>query len=222
MCVSLTGTQREVTWEHFANFFYRSYLVATRQNPQEKLERPLSPFDFHYINQQKFGAGRGVTVEQVEQFWGWIGPMLHKIRYTRHIGTMFISGYICGFLSSTEVQEVLNNQEVGTFVVRFSERQAAGLVISYQAAESSGVTKVRHYQIKADDIYASTKTLPDFLADYRDLKKMLQIRYEDYQRNVYIMEKDRALKELYTKKSSGRLADGYDDEIVVLAKNLEL
>jgi len=216
---SAFGEQREVTWEHFANFFYRSYLVATRQLP-DSVERPLSPFDFHYIFQQKFNASRTVTVDQVEAFWGWIGPMLHKIRYTRHIGTMFVHGYICGFLSSTEVSEVLNNQEVGTFVVRFSERQAAGLVISYQAVDSSG-TKVRHYQIKSDDIYASTKTLPDFLSDYRDLKKMIQIRYEQYNRNVYILEKDRAMKELYTKKSSRNAVDGYDDEIDVLAKNLE-
>jgi len=219
---SAFGEQREVSWEHFANYFYRSYLVATRQS-SDKLERPLSPFDFHYINQQKFGAGKTVTVEHVEQFWGWIGPMLHKIRYTRHIGTMFVGGYICGFLTSNEVQEVLNNQEIGTFVVRFSERQAAGLVISYQAADTTGITKVRHYQIKSDDIYASTKTLPDFLSDYRDLKKMIQIRYEQFQRNVYILEKDRALKELYTKKSaSGNPADGYDDEIEVMAKNLVL
>jgi hypothetical protein len=131
------GDNREITWERYANFFYCSYLLATRQTP-ENIERPLSPFDFEYIRTQKFNSHKLVNLEQAEAFWSWIGPMLHKIRYTKRIGPMFVSGYICGWLTGNEVTDLISTQEVGTFIVRFSERQAAGLVISYQSADTSG------------------------------------------------------------------------------------
>ena len=61
--------------------------------------------------------------------------MLHKIRYQRHICNLWTRGFICGFLSRDEVNAVLGNEKVGTFLIRFSERNAGAFVICYVAIE---------------------------------------------------------------------------------------
>lgn len=63
------------------------------------------------------------------------GPMLHKIRYQRHINGLWARGFICGFLNRDEVNAVLGNEQIGTFLIRFSERNPGAFVIAYVAIE---------------------------------------------------------------------------------------
>jgi hypothetical protein len=158
------------------NWLIRYYLMATRQSTQAPI-RLLTPYDFEYLHQLKFENSARVNQKQFDSFWLWVGPMLHKIRYQRHICSLWTRGYICGFLTKNEVEAVLQNEKVGTFLVRFSERAAGAFVISYQALEDNK-PRVKHYLMQGDDTYAAKKTLPDFLGEIKHLSCLLQLWYD--------------------------------------------
>lgn len=79
------------------------------------------------------------------------------------------------------------NQEVGTFLIRFSERHPGTFAIGYVINESdpgernekinSLEQRVRHYLIKPEDVHQK-KTLPDFLMECAQFSKFLQVSYD--------------------------------------------
>lgn len=83
---------------------------------------------------------------------------------------------ISGFLTREETELVLSRESIGTFLIRFSEREAQH-VISY-LAQTSGQTHVKHYLLKSDDTHGAKKTLPDFLYGYTELVCILQIEIQ--------------------------------------------
>jgi len=211
--------QSEITWERFVNWLIRYYLMATRQSTQAPL-RLLTPYDFEYLHQLKFANSPAVNQKHFDQFWAWLGPMLHKIRYQRHICTLWTRGYICGFLTKNEVEAVLQNEKVGTFLIRFSERVAGAFVISYQALDESGSKPtVKHYLMQSDDTYAARKTLPDFLSEIKHLSCLLQLWYDAPTRRRILRrcDKDTSLREYYSKReNTAASVDGYVTDIAVI------
>jgi hypothetical protein len=164
----------------------------------------------------KFDAKPTITQNDFDKFWEWFGPLLHKIRYQRHMCALWTKGYICGFLAREEVEPVLKNELIGTFLVRFSERTDK-LAVSYQSSDSYGRTKVKHYLLKADDTHGAKKTLPDFLRDYKDFVCILQLTTEKYteKRILRRCDKDTVLSEFYSKKSSSTGQNGYEETIEI-------
>ena len=120
---SAFGGQNEITWHRFMNWINRCYLIATRQTPTSPL-RMLNCYDFDYLHKLKFDNTNIINQKQFDSFWTWFGPILHKIRYQRHICSLWTRGYIAGFLTRDEVEAVLKSEKVGTFLIRFSERVA--------------------------------------------------------------------------------------------------
>jgi len=212
------GGQNEVPWARFANWLQRRYVMATRQHLQTPM-RPLTSHDFKYILRTKFENKPMINQSQFDKFWLWFGPLLHKIRHQRFLCPLWTKGLICGFLSREEVEPVLRNEKVGTFLIRFSENQDT-FAISYQSTDQQGQTKVKHYLLKSDDTHGAKKTLADFLRDFRDLTCILQLTTErgTDKRILHRQDKESALSEFYSKKSS-KSADGYEEEVEVVEMN---
>jgi hypothetical protein len=143
--------------------------------------------------------------------------MLHKIRYQRHINGLWTRGFICGFLTRDEVNAVLGNEQIGTFLIRFSERNPGAFVIAYVAIEE-GKKKVHHYLMQDDDTFAAKKTLPDFLHECRDFTILLQICYDVHEQRRILRrcEKDAVLKEYY-KPIIHPPGSGYQNDIKVFS-----
>ncbi|PRP87817.1 hypothetical protein PROFUN_04291 [Planoprotostelium fungivorum] len=203
------GNLNEITWFRFSNWLQRRYLGATKQNSQFPV-RPLSTYDFQYIHALKFDNKPIITQKHFDNFWHWFGPLIHKIRYQRHVLALWTRGYICGFLTREEVESVLKNEQIGTFLIRVSERSDQ-FAVSYQSAES-----VKHYLVKNDDTHGAKRTLPDFLRDYKDFQCILQLSI-DRQTNKRILrrcDKESVLKEFYSKKASTS-SPGYEEVIQV-------
>jgi len=212
------NSQREVTWIKLSNWLQRRYLVATRQSLQTPA-RPLSVYDFTYLHKIKFDNKPIITQEEFSQYWLWFGPVLHKIRYQRHLNSLWTNGFICGFLTREEAEMVLHKEQAGTFVIRLSERHDQ-LVISYQSSTNNnsssgnGFDTVKHYLVKADDTHGARKTLPDFLKSYMELTCVLQIVANSEQRTLRRCDKDTAFREFYSRESA-KSESGYTDIIEV-------
>lgn len=154
------NSHQQAPWFRFVNWLQRRYLMATKQNLTSPA-RPLTPEDLLYIGRLKFGSTQPtvITAAQFEAFWEWFGPTLHKIRYQRHLCTLWTSGIVPGFVTRDEADFCLRNELPGTFLLRFSERAAGKFAVAYRSSNS----QTRHYLLKSDDIFGAKKTLPDFL-----------------------------------------------------------
>lgn len=85
--------QLEITWPKFANTMQHHFLRATRQ----ELTRPkriLSPFDMQYIHYKFFDGRNMVNHTEFDAFWDWFGKSMQKLRYQRHIGSLWQNGYV--------------------------------------------------------------------------------------------------------------------------------
>ncbi len=67
---------------------------------------------------------------------------------------------IYGFITKEECNAALLNQDLGTFMIRFSESYPGLFAIAYVSDDP--YERVKHYLVKHEDI-SSNKTLPDFL-----------------------------------------------------------
>jgi hypothetical protein len=154
-------------WFRFVNWLQRRYLQATKQNLHSPA-RPLTQEDFRYISRLKFGGDSpsSITAAQFDRFWEWFGPSLHKLRYSRHLGTLWTQGLVAGFLTREEADHCLRNEQPGTFLIRFSERAPGKFAVAFQGSTMDGQNlqlRVKHYLLKNDDTMGAKKTLPDFL-----------------------------------------------------------
>lgn len=65
-----------------------------------------------------------IDVKTFELFWEWYGKCLQALRYQRHIGSLWNSGLLLGFVSREDVDNALRGRDPGVFLLRFSERHA--------------------------------------------------------------------------------------------------
>lgn len=73
---------------------------------------------------------------------------------------------------------LLVNQEVGTFLIRFSERHPGTFAIGYVIDDSDPEKRVRHYLIRPEDVSPPKKLLPDFLMECPQFSRFLQVSYD--------------------------------------------
>ena len=124
---------------------------------------------------------------------------------------------IYGFVSREAVNAALVNQEVGTFVIRLSERHPGTFAVGYVIDETDVEKRVRHYLISDEDVYGK-KTLPDFLLSNAQFTKFLQY-LNDPQTGLFrtrIIQKELILDQYHVKhdtKTTSQDKDGYDDEL---------
>lgn len=148
-----------------ANFFVNTlqtyFLESLRQNPFEV--RGLSRQELRYLIEYHRLQGV-VTGNQCTSFWDWFGKILHKIRYQRHISSLWCNGCILGFVGREDAVAYLANQPVGTFLVRFSESKPGHFAISYKDEFQT----IKHILVSSDDFVGRVKSLPDFIR-YGDL-----------------------------------------------------
>lgn len=207
------GEQLEVTWPQFANVLQRHFLRATRQD-LIKPTRQLSLYDFQYINHNFFGGQPIVSQKGYDAFWEWFGKAVHKLRYQRHICPLWQTGLIYGFLTREGVRDALINEEVGTFLIRMSERHPGLFAVGYKTDDPDIENSVRHYLVRPEDTAGAKKTLPDFLCTCPAFQYLLQVTIdpETEKPKLRRFAKDVALQPYYSKKSSITDAKGYDDE----------
>lgn len=103
------GGQLEITWPQFVNTLQRHFLIATRQD-MVRPKRPLSLYDFQYINSQFFGNRTVIHQKDFDNFWNWFGRSMQTLRYQRHICALWQTGVIYGFITRDDVNSALNNQ----------------------------------------------------------------------------------------------------------------
>jgi hypothetical protein len=131
-----------------------------------------------------------------------------------------IFSLIFGFYSREAVTSALVNQPPGVFLVRLSERNPGSFAICYTIDDADPQTRVRHYLIKPEDVPIPKKTLADFLFDYSQLSRFMQLHY-DLQGGKWgfkLIEKEIALEPfgVGTKKTVVENASptGYDSQLV--------
>lgn len=121
-------SENPISWPNLANQLQLHFIRSTRQHLDS--ERSLSRNDLNFIV-VNFFKNEWVTREEFECFWEWYGPSLRRIRYDPHINSLWLNGYLFGFLSREESVSLLENEVPGTFLMRFSTTNPGKVAVSY-------------------------------------------------------------------------------------------
>jgi len=198
------GGQTEIPWQHLANVTHTHFLKATRQDPGRP-QRRLNHGEFQYIHYKFFGGQLNVTQQQAGRFWSWFGQVVQTLRFKRHIANMWFVGLIYGFITKNACTEILKNEEIGTFVIRFSENHPGLFAVAY--VDDDPYERVKHYLVKPEDI-SSNKSLPDFL---REKPQFLYVNQLDPATGeLHKLPKDKVLEGYYSKRQlHSKPSNGY-------------
>jgi hypothetical protein len=168
--------QEQCSWSTLCNYLQRHLIHATRQNICQ-LQRIFCLAELSYFQRAFFGGSGMVKVDQFAEFWKWYGKAAHKIRYSKHVLSLYLRGLLFGFIAKQEMEVALSGRPPGTFMIRFSERNAGSFSIAYVTQDvSSGhglVTMVRHYLVSSEDI-TQRKSLADFIYEAPALTHFLR------------------------------------------------
>lgn len=202
------GGQLEIPWPQFVNTLQRHFLIATKQD-MVRPKRALSLYDFHYINSQFFGNRTIIQQKDFDHFWNWFGKSMQTLRYQRHISTLWQNGIIYGFMNRDDVNAALVNQESGTFIIRFSERNPGQFGIAYCSVEHP--VRIKHYLVQPNDCFAAKKTFPDFLSECPQFMYLLQLTSDATGRPTFTrLHKDIVLEPYAAKKHHPSPLGGYE------------
>jgi hypothetical protein len=190
------GGQEEIGWQHLANVTHTHFLKATRQDP-DKPSRRLNHGEYQYLHYKFFGGQMQVTHAQATKFWGWFGQVVQTLRFKRHIANMWFTGLIYGFITKNACNEILKNEEPGTFLIRFSENYPGLFAVAY--VEDDPYERVKHYLVKPEDI-SSNKSLPDFLREKPQFMYINQL--DPTTGELRKFAKDVVLKDYYSKRTA--------------------
>lgn len=133
-----------------------------------------------------------MSSKDFDTFWIWFAPCIHKIRHTRQLLQMWIQGFVdsflffflkmlslyrtlYGFLSKNVLNEILTNQQIGSYVIRFSEKNPGQMTIGY--VTSIPPEPIRHYLLKTEDT-AGKKTLADFIYENNQFRYVIQHKHD--------------------------------------------
>ncbi len=164
----------QCSWPSMCNYLQRHLIHATRQNVCQ-LARIFSLAELSYF-QKTFFRSNTVSVPQFEDFWKWYGKAAHKIRYSKHVLALFLQGLLFGFIAKPEMELALSGRPPGTFMIRFSERNAGSFSIAYvsQDPNANGASMIRHYLVSHEDI-TQRKSLADFVGESPALTHFLRL-----------------------------------------------
>eukprot|EP01091_Cochliopodium_minus_P019043 TRINITY_DN787_c0_g1_i1.p1 TRINITY_DN787_c0_g1~~TRINITY_DN787_c0_g1_i1.p1 ORF type:complete len:636 (-),score=143.41 TRINITY_DN787_c0_g1_i1:88-1968(-) len=198
----------EVPWQYIANKIQIVYLHATRQSLMNPT-RPLSFSDFMYMH-LKLRNKANVTSEDFNIFWIWLGKFLQNIRHQKPINNLWMGGYIIGFITKGSAIKLLQGQEEGTFIVRFSERVPGQFAVAYVKKGN-----VKHYLVTKDDIAPPARSLAHFIAGKKVLTTVVRVISPDLnsmsQPKIEFVPKMQAFGEWMTSPSTP--VPGYDQDL---------
>ena len=106
---------------------------------------------------------------------------------------------IFGFLTKEECNQALENQGLGTFLLRFSESNPGLFGIAYVSDDHD--EKIKHCLVRAEEI-GSNKSLAEFLRDKEQFQYILSMSPEEHRVKVTRLEKNIALGNYYAKKKT--------------------
>jgi hypothetical protein len=218
----------------FCNRLQRHYAESTNQNPNIT-DRMLLPSEFEFLFSRKFGKklvlhsdgdnvlngvdSASVTKVEFGRFWEWFGVVLQKIRYQKFLYQLWSTGLVYGFIGKEQAESLLSSAEIGTFLLRWSERSAGSIAVAYKQSASN----VRHYLIQSKDTVGQGRSLPQFIRETSSLVRFLQHRVSPGSLNrsrSCIVDKEKALSKIGTKRRIERKEDEekmyYDTEIASL------
>jgi len=203
----------ESAWAPLANQLQRAFLRGTRQDLVQPT-RALSLRELTFIHRKFFGGAPKIDIKALDLFWKWFGKTLQKLRYQRHVTSMWQAGLIYGFIERDHVQRIIAEQEVGACLIRFSENHPGFFAVGYKIAEDDPALSVRHYLVTAEDI-GTKKTLPDFLGESNQFKYLCQLSGKDDasgEPQFKFVPKDLVLEPWYTRRQTMSV-NGYDTEL---------
>lgn len=138
--------------------------------------------------------------------------------------SLFLKGHLFGFISKSDMEKNLLGRPPGSFMIRFSERNAGSFSIAYVTQDPMNPTQnmVRHYLVSHEDI-TQRKSLADFIGESPALTHFL--RYEPKSGfnlsptpmgpsvHFELQEKHAALAEFYAKREVIQHTSGYDSHL---------
>eukprot|EP01096_Ripella_sp_DP13-Kostka_P008734 TRINITY_DN327_c1_g1_i1.p1 TRINITY_DN327_c1_g1~~TRINITY_DN327_c1_g1_i1.p1 ORF type:complete len:579 (-),score=248.03 TRINITY_DN327_c1_g1_i1:403-2139(-) len=163
--------EAEIPWPQLANAIHHHFLKATRQDLCRP-SRAISFAEFDFIHKKFFGALDYVSSPLASKFWFWFGQVTQTLRFKRHVNAMWYTGLIFGLITKEECNRALLGQDLGTFMIRFSENHPGLFAVAY--VDDDPEEPVKHYLIRSDDI-GSQKTLPDFLREKSQFRFLFQL-----------------------------------------------
>lgn len=84
-------------------------------------------------------------------------------------------------MTREDVAQAMADREMGTFIIRFSERYAGQFGIAYMGAPG----QVKHYLVGPNDTAGAKKTLPDFVCEHPQFSHILQCSFDSNQRPLF-------------------------------------
>lgn len=200
----------EAPWEQFANTLQLHYLRASRQEPSNP-KRALSKSDLDYIHHTRFKRAPIISEKEFDEFWGWFGKVLHRIRHDKQFKELWLNGFIYGFISKPRSEEILRRESPGTLLIRFSEQKAGRVALAsvkLQPNMPSHCTTIKHVMIDHPDIVS----IPEYLRKKENLAWMIKLSTEFNPRySVEAKEhKDTVIGKFISGGEGEATADGYD------------
>ena len=184
------------------------YLQCTRQPLLNPL-RPLSFSDMMYMH-MKLRNKTHISASDYEVFWAWFGQFMQKIRHQKPISTLWMAGYIIGFITKSSAIKILEHQADGTFIVRFSERVPGQFAIAYVKKRA-----VKHYLVTKEDISSPARSLAHFIASKKILSTVVKVVSPDLTQfanpKVELVPKSVAFAEWMTSPTTP--VPGYDQDL---------
>jgi len=172
------GSFERCAWPKFVNVFKALYLRVTRQlvpdvalNPSN-IVRPLSVDEICYIY-ERLGRKDSFYKDTWNEFWKKIEECLRKVRFSKHVTEMWISGLIVGFFTRDQAEVTLAADPEGTFLIRFSETSAGSWVISFVGSNSSGRC-IKHYLVSILELNSKI-SLAEFIVHQRHLTQVVKV-----------------------------------------------
>jgi hypothetical protein len=204
MLLDAFGLENQVQWPQFANTLHSHYLNATSQKP-EHAERPIFPYEFKFIHERWFGNKPIVTRAEAHEFWKFFGACLSTIRFKRHILRFWIGGLIFGFIDKSHCSDLLDQQGIGAFLIRFSESSPGYFALAHNSGDP--MQRIQHSLVRSEDI-GSNKNLAEFLRERDQFQLLLYLKNQP-EGIVGRAEKDTIFTEFYSKKERPKPAKGY-------------
>eukprot|EP00455_Lapot_gusevi_P051606 TRINITY_DN7732_c0_g1_i1.p1 TRINITY_DN7732_c0_g1~~TRINITY_DN7732_c0_g1_i1.p1 ORF type:complete len:223 (+),score=38.88 TRINITY_DN7732_c0_g1_i1:157-825(+) len=126
------GCRPSVSWRELDHALYRYYTGVT-----QCYDRPLVDTDLQYIRSQVENLGGlpagnpDVPLSAFARFWFWFEEAVRCARATARLWGNPRQILIHGFLSRSRAVQLLQDQPVGTFLVRFSDSQPGKFGVAY-------------------------------------------------------------------------------------------
>jgi EF-hand fold domain/STATa Immunoglobulin-like domain/SH2 domain/Dictyostelium STAT, coiled coil len=203
----------EVPIARFFNFLQVHTLRAIRQSPLAPA-RCLALRDVQYLTATRFGKRRTLSRADFDTFWKWFGKVVRKVRHQQPFGTIWLKGYVLGFISREQAEAIVKEEAPGTFLLRFSERVPGKIVITSVRHDAEQQRLAPHHFLVAPRKNESPNRLLDIIESDANYQRAV-VLHTDFlpQNNTYIKHcapKDDLFREFYTKREqTGDLAAFY-------------